>query len=116
MEKSSFVNKLSGQALQYSLITLYLLKVNIILHLQSSEVYLKIARLIKKKIIVVITNNVGKLICLFHFAIARVLIFSALLQAAWAEESKAGTSSPGCTGQRCGDHSLSRQTPQLAQS
>lgn len=46
MEKSSFVNKLSGQALKCALITLYFLKVNIILHLQSSDVYLKIARLI----------------------------------------------------------------------
>lgn len=77
MEKSSFVNKLSGQALQCALITLYFLKVNIILHLQSSDVYLKIARLIFNFFfIVVITVYVGKLICLFHFAIVQVLVSS----------------------------------------
>lgn len=45
MEKSSFVNKLSGEALQFALLTLYILKVSITLLLQKSEVYLKIARL-----------------------------------------------------------------------
>lgn len=52
----------------------------IILHLQSFKVYLKFARLIfffKFIFIVVITINVGKLICLFYFAIVQVLIFPA---------------------------------------
>lgn len=72
-KKSSFVNKLSGEALQLALLTLCIQTVNTSLLLPNSEVHLKIARLNR----IFISITAGKLICCFDFATVQVLIFPA---------------------------------------